>query len=265
MELDLNQQKLDERVVAMYKNRTDLLILNLLLNFKGFDSFISDLEFMAKVSEADMALVGKTKLLKDQVQQNQFKLEEEQAKQKQALGEVETKQAEMKRNLDAQNMLQQLLSADIIRLQAQTTNVDGLQITILFPVNGPHSFIDDWGFPRSGGRRHRGNDIFAKEGTPVVAVTDGYIDEWTPKEKGLGGIVLWVRGYDNNRYYYAHLQKIAPGITLGSKVAAGQVIGYVGNTGNARTTPHHLHFQIHPGGGEPINPYPFLVASDPYK
>jgi murein DD-endopeptidase MepM/ murein hydrolase activator NlpD len=265
IELDLNQQKLDERVVAIYKNRQDLLLLEILLNFKSFNALISSFEFMAMVSQADIELVEKTKDTKSQIQERQLQLDQQQNEQKQALSEVELKQNEMKRNLDAQHMLEKLVSADIVRLVQQTTNVNGLEISIVFPVNGPHSFIDDWGFPRSGGRRHRGNDIFAQTGAPVVATTDGYIGEWTPVEKGLGGIVLWVYGYDNNKYYYAHLSKIEPGITLGSKVVAGQTIGYVGNTGNARTTPPHLHFQIHPGMGEPIDPYPFLVASDPYK
>lgn len=249
----------------MYKSNEDLVLLSLLLNFKSFQELISEMQFMAMVSKADLELVNETAKLRDSVKQKQFKLEEEVAKQKQALSQVEEKQNAMGRNLDMQNLLAQLLSQDVIRLRKQTTNIDGLSITIIFPVNGPHSFINDWGFPRSGGRRHRGNDIFAKKGTTTVAVTDGYIGKWSPVEKGLGGITLWLYGVDGNQYYYAHLSKIHPGIRIGSKVAAGQVIGHVGNSGNARTTPPHLHFQIHPGGGEPINPYPYLVAADPYQ
>lgn len=265
IELDLNQDKLNRRVVAMYKNNEDLIFLSLLLNFKSFQELISEIQFMAMVGKADLELVNETTRLRDQVRQKQYKLEKEVAKQKQALAEVEEKQNAMKRNLDMQNLLAQLLSQDISRLRKQTANVDGLSITIVFPVNGPHSFINDWGFPRSGGRRHRGNDIFAKTGTPTVAAADGYIGKASPVEKGLGGITLWVYGIDGNQYYYAHLSKIHPGIRVGSKVAAGQVIGHVGNSGNARTTPPHLHFQIHPGGGEPINPYPYLIAADPYQ
>lgn len=265
IELDLNQEKLDERVVSMYKNKEELVVLSLLLNFKNFQDLVSEIQFMAMVSKADIELVDKTKQLRDQVEEKQLKLEKQVAKQRLALSEVEEKQNAMKRNLDMQNLLAQLMAKDINRLRKQTTNVDGLSISIIFPVNGPHSFINDWGFPRSGGRTHKGNDIFAAKGTPLVAVTDGYIGKSSPIEKGLGGITLWVYGTDGNQYYYAHLSKIHPGIRVGSKVAAGQIIGYVGNTGNARTTPPHMHFQIHPGGGEAINPYPYLVASDPYQ
>jgi peptidoglycan LD-endopeptidase LytH len=129
----------------------------------------------------------------------------------------------------------------------------------VFPVQGPNSFINDWGFPRSGGRSHKGTDIFAARHTPLVAVTDGVISKTSPVERGLGGITLWLRGDDGNSYYYAHLEAIAGGIEPGVRVRAGQVLGTVGDTGNARTTPTHLHFEIHPGGGGAVNPYPSLM------
>jgi murein DD-endopeptidase MepM/ murein hydrolase activator NlpD len=78
----------------------------------------------------------------------------------------------------------------------------------------------------------------------------------------LGGIKLWVVGESGTEYYYAHLIDYAPGITDGTRVEAGDVIGYVGNTGNAISTPPHLHFEIHPDGGDAIDPYPLLHAVD---
>jgi murein DD-endopeptidase MepM/ murein hydrolase activator NlpD len=129
----------------------------------------------------------------------------------------------------------------------------------VFPVQGPTSFINDWGFPRSGGRTHKGNDIMSPRHTPLVAVIDGIISRTSPTERGLGGITVWLKGDDGNSYYYAHLESIAGGIVPGLRVPGGQVLGWVGDTGNARGGETHLHFEIHPGGGAAINPYPTLI------
>ena len=75
---------------------------------------------------------------------------------------------------------------------------------------------------------------------------------------GLGGIVVWLRGESGDEYYYAHLDDWAPGLAVGDRLSAGQQLGYVGNTGNARYTVPHLHFEFHPGGGGAINPYPLV-------
>jgi murein DD-endopeptidase MepM/ murein hydrolase activator NlpD len=84
-------------------------------------------------------------------------------------------------------------------------------------------------------------------------------------EKGLGGIYVWLKRADGTEYYYAHMATIAAGIEVGTRVSAGQVIGTVGNTGDARYGAHHLHFEIRTGGSTPINPYTHLVAVDPAR
>jgi len=128
----------------------------------------------------------------------------------------------------------------------------------VFPVQGPNSFIDSWGYARSGGRSHQGTDIMTARNTPLVAVTNGVISKAKAYESGLGGITIWLRGNDGNSYYYAHLSSLASGMSAGTSVSAGQVIGYAGNSGNARGTDVHLHFEIRPGGSSPTNPYPTL-------
>ena len=121
---------------------------------------------------------------------------------------------------------------------------------------GRTSFIDSWGFPRSGGRSHKGVDMFAARGEPVYAVQAGTASS---SSNSLGGITVHLRANTGHTYYYAHLDSRAFSGTI--SVAQGEVIGYNGNTGNARTTSPHLHFEIRPGGGAPVNPYPTVRAA----
>jgi len=131
---------------------------------------------------------------------------------------------------------------------------------ISFPVMGKdeRAIRSKWGVPRDGGRRrHEGNDIFAPKGTNLLAVVSGEVTRLT--ETGIGGKTVWL--YDrkrNLRYYYAHLDRQL--VRKGDYVERGDVVGTVGNTGNARTTPPHLHFGIYAGGA--IDPFPFLRDAD---
>lgn len=120
------------------------------------------------------------------------------------------------------------------------------------PVQGPHAFSNDWGQPRSGGRRHQGNDILAPRGTPVVANVSGVVRR---HNSSLGGLSYYLAGSDGVTYYGAHLQSYS---SAAGQVSAGTVIGYVGTSGNASGGPPHLHFEMHPGGGAAVNPYPTL-------
>jgi murein DD-endopeptidase MepM/ murein hydrolase activator NlpD len=127
-----------------------------------------------------------------------------------------------------------------------------------FPVLGKHRYSDDWGAPRQHTGRHEGNDIFAPAGTPVVAVTDG-----TLRRVGtapIPGNRLYLYSDEGDYYFYGHLSSFESGARSGVRVKAGQPLGYVGSTGDAEPTPPHVHFEIHPGGGGPVNPYPFLRA-----
>lgn len=127
-----------------------------------------------------------------------------------------------------------------------------------FPVEGAaqRDIGSGFGVARDGGaRQHHGVDIFAKKGTPVTAVVDGYVRTGTGDR---GGKYVWLSGsmigLGSARYYYAHLDSFA--VESGDRVKKGEILGYVGNTGNAITTPPHLHFGIYSGG--PVDPAPFL-------
>ncbi len=119
---------------------------------------------------------------------------------------------------------------------------------ILCPISGA-AYGDSWGSPRSGGRRHEGVDMLAPAGTPIYAVVGGMV---TFKQNRLGGNAISLVGDNGNRYYYAHLSSFEG---VNRRVEQGEVIGYNGDTGNATGVPH-LHFEIHPGGGLAVNPYP---------
>ena len=129
----------------------------------------------------------------------------------------------------------------------------------VFPVAGPHSYVNSFGAPRSGGRSHQGCDIMAARGTPVVACVSGTIS--STGSGGIGGITIHLKANGTN-YYYAHLDGIAGGIGGGVSVSAGQVIGYVGNTGNASGGACHLHFEIRPGGSRSIHTPLFAPPTD---
>jgi murein DD-endopeptidase MepM/ murein hydrolase activator NlpD len=125
----------------------------------------------------------------------------------------------------------------------------------LCPVRGAgkFDFSNSYGSPREGQRSHAGNDIFAKRGTPVVAGVDGTIKLVSGGRAGLG---YYLEGVDGVTYYGAHMNELRVG--NGQSVKRGEVLGTVGNTGNAAGTPPHLHFEVKPGGGASIDPYALL-------
>ena len=134
----------------------------------------------------------------------------------------------------------------------------------VFPVYGPSSFTDTFRAGRAGVGWHHGEDIYAPLGAPLLAVADGTV--FSVGWNDLGGYRLWLRDRQGNQFYYAHLSAFSPLAVDGNEVEAGDVIGFVGNTGDAQTTPYHLHFEIHPVGLLPlgydgvVNPFSYLSA-----
>ncbi|WP_420597549.1 M23 family metallopeptidase [Deinococcus sp.] len=127
------------------------------------------------------------------------------------------------------------------------------QSSLPLPLPGVR-FADTWGAARSQGRSHEGVDIFAPRDTKVLSTTDGMVLNIGPN--GLGGRTVMILGPGGARHYYAHLNRY-PDLTRGAWVKAGDVVGYVGDSGNAKGTPTHLHYGIYQSGGA-VNPYPLL-------
>jgi len=151
----------------------------------------------------------------------------------------------------------------------------GVVPTLIFPVAAPTTYSDDFGQPRAGGA-HQGNDILATKKSPAVAVESGKVEFWTTS--ATAGCMLYLHGDSGTTYLYIHLNNdltarndnrgkcvagtaYAKGLKNGAHVQAGQLIGYVGDSGDADGLHAHLHFEVHPNGGGAVDPYPYLQAA----
>jgi len=133
------------------------------------------------------------------------------------------------------------------------------QVLAPFPVAGTATYSDDWGALRLNPftHRHEGTDIFAAFGTPVIASAGGKVSHFVTGG-AVGGTSLRLTTVGGTYFYYAHLDRFSPTLREGKEVGKGDVLGFVGATGNADGTSPHLHYEIHPGGGAPVNPVPYL-------
>ena len=134
----------------------------------------------------------------------------------------------------------------------------------VFPVYGPTSYIDTFGAGRADVSYHHGDDIFGSLGQPLVACADGIV--FSVGWNKIGGNRLWILDQKGNQFYYAHLSAFSTAAVNGAHVKAGQVVGFMGNTGDAEGTPYHLHFEVHPvsllylGYDGAVDPTPYLDA-----
>lgn len=143
--------------------------------------------------------------------------------------------------------------ARVFRLYTETPES---RIAIPLENMSKQQIADTWQAPRGVGRKHEGQDIFAPRGTPILSSVNGYI--YKVGENNLGGQTVSVIGKGGRVYYYAHLDRYAPGLEVGRRVTTRTVLGYVGTTGNAQGTPPHLHFGVYTFSGA-INPLPLIT------
>ncbi len=169
----------------------------------------------------------------------------------------EERQEQVRREEEARRQRELMQAA----LQLPAEGVPGwVTPGFICPVAGPSYFLDTWGAPRSGGRTHKGVDMMGSRGTPLVAVGSGIVRK---SYGSLGGYIVWLYADHGVNYFYAHLDSYPSGLADGQWVQRGQVIGYMGDTGNPAPGAYHLHFGIYPGGITAVNPYPTVRAACP--
>ncbi len=265
-ELRKAQSALESRLSGIYKNGK-VNFLAVLLNSKSFEDFLSRLTLLTKIGQRDAEILEQVSYLKEVIERQQADLSVKKDEQNRLVRELDSKKNQVEAKMKQLQELQKKIEEEIeeIKRMATVSVGDFYTENFVFPVGQPHSYVNTWHAPRSGGRLHKGTDIFAPMNTPIYACVDGTIFRFEPVDDDLGGISLWIKGDDGHEYYYTHMIGFPPGIKDGVKVKAGQLIAYNGNTGNARTTPPHLHFEIHPFGGPAISSYEILAAVEGKK
>jgi murein DD-endopeptidase MepM/ murein hydrolase activator NlpD len=292
-DLKIAQAQLEDRLVGLYKDghsAASSQYLEILFDDGDIVSVMERFSLVSRLADQDQELFNSVKGYLQQSEADQARLEEkkaEQTAQLQQLGALQQETSDkfeasaaqhqrIKRQINA--LIEDIRKADAAaakaaaekrarelaeKIRKQNNNSGGGSVmpwAFVFPVKGACSFIDSWGAWRSGGRTHKGTDVMAARGTPLVACVTGTITSASFSDSGLGGISLHLKGSHNDNWYYAHLVSIADGIRPGVSVSAGQVIGYVGDTGNAKGGAYHLHFGL-TLNGTAINPYSTLRAA----
>lgn len=251
------QSSLNARAASTYRGGRSKLV-NVLMKARTFRDFVSAVGMIEAVTAADARNLAQLRALKEEAANLRGKLDVQRREQQTLIEVLEKRQRQMQGSLAALGRQYESVRAEI----------DKRKSGFAFPVRAPYSYTDSWGAPRMEGsrffHRHEGTDIFALKGTPVYAVVNGVVEN--VGSAPLGGTKLWLRSPgDNWSYYYAHLAAYAPGIRNGVRVKKGAVLGYVGNSGNARGTPPHLHFETHLPSGPATNPFPILKRVNPLK
>jgi murein DD-endopeptidase MepM/ murein hydrolase activator NlpD len=230
--------------------------LEVLLSAESFADLASQYETMAQIAELDGIALTDLK----RVEERLAELQEDLSANTEELASVRSRMEDEsgllqerfeEATIEYEKMKEKLAAA---RAAAVPQGVFVSPGGMACPIAAPTSFIDSWGFPRSGGRTHEGTDMMAALGAPVVAITDGRITF-----EGYGasaGNWIILSGDDGNSYWYMHNRK---NLTSGGRVRAGEQIATVGDTGNAVGGPPHVHFEFHPKGGGPVNPYALLA------
>lgn len=245
---------LSDRARLVYKYGSDS-ILTSMMSADGPQGAIDRASMLSAVTSRSQGRLQSAVSLRKELDQVEALRADKEAE----LSSLLALQEQRRADLQSQLQVAEAKAADLRARAARQRAIDNAVMQGLYAcIHDYNSFRDTWGAPRSGGRRHKGVDVMAPYGAPVYAFTNGRISRLT--SGGLGGISLYMWGDDGNEYFYTHLAGYAAGIYVGKRVEAGEHIAINGDTGNARGTPH-VHFEVHPGGGAPVNPYPYMAAA----
>lgn len=232
-------------------------VLGVALTSQDVNAMRERARLLAAVGEADAATIERADVARTSLRSRRARLDELLVQ----LAADKARVAALRAELAGAFQLAQAREAELAsrRFRQREVSRGRMRGTYACPIGAPYTFRDTWGDPRSGGRSHKGVDLFAPMGADVYAITNGTIAR--PSSSRLGGLGLYVAGDDGNLYYYAHLQVILPGYGPGRRVEAGELIARNGDSGNASGGAAHVHFEVRPGGGGPVNPYPFTAAA----
>lgn len=235
--------------------RGEMSTFESLLSSDGPQRALERARMLSALSRNDLAALQSSTALRTQIDQNRALMESK----AQELAELEAQVEQQVALLNEEFAHAQAIYKELkTRKDRQTQISRGAQNGVYACIfQGAYHFRNTWGAPRSGGRRHKGTDVMAPYGANVYAFTTGRIQRIS--NSGLGGLGLYLWGDDGVQYYYAHLAGIAPGIYVGKRVEAGQLVAYNGASGNASMSAPHVHFEVHPGGGGAVNPYHWLT------
>ncbi|HEV2950679.1 MAG TPA: peptidoglycan DD-metalloendopeptidase family protein [Actinomycetota bacterium] len=250
------QRSLNDRVAAAFMSGGSFSI-GALLTSDSIQDAADRLQYTQSVVQGDADLATRVAVMAEELRRQETRLQSAARLEAQAAADLESQREQISAKVQQLNDVVQELEAQLEAADRQELNLGGgVSLTgtgaiQTCPVAGNNSFVDSFGWPRSGGRTHQGIDLIAAAGTPVVAVASGNAREASSVLGGLGIVLEHDSGGDWT--FYAHLSSFG---AMG-QVSAGTVIGYVGATG---TTVNHLHFEYHPSGGAAVNPYAALRA-----
>jgi murein DD-endopeptidase MepM/ murein hydrolase activator NlpD len=262
-----------ERAVAAYTGRSTMSAEAFLSDEDPLDQVRRE-KLLERTKQREDDDADELKRLTDDLEEQRDDLEERRQEQEKALATAEQQQKQVQIQLTAAQAALDELEAYLAQVEeaqkaremaeaiaraastrATGRSYAGAQVStgMVCPIRGAVSFIDSWGAPRHQGA-HQGVDLMSPRGTPNVAVVSGSV---TFRSGGTSGNGAYLSGDNGTLYYYFHLDSYEGGAR---RVAQGEVIGYTGNTGDARYTATHTHFEIHPNHGSAINPYPSVRA-----
>ncbi|MDO8885332.1 peptidoglycan DD-metalloendopeptidase family protein [Candidatus Oleimmundimicrobium sp.] len=249
-ELKTKEALLDLRLKAIY-TQENLSFLKVLLNSTDFNDFLTCFYLCERVGAWEARVIREARELKIELKKQKAELEEKRTQQKALLKKLDKKKEELDEKFKKSKSLFSVIEKELKSAPRVTPRtIKGVKISC-FPVSRPYAYSDTWLAPRRG-HLHQGCDVFAAKGTPCYVCVSGRVKMSSSRN---GGKTIYLSGDSGDLFYYMHLDKCA---VAGGHVEAGQVIGYIGDSGNARGGVCHLHFEVHPGGGRAVNPYLIL-------